>query len=82
MEIKDLLTNSEKSLPTLDQGLSTATVSNLPVLTAKPETYVKTGVSLVLGVAGMCYIMYGKKTNDVQKMIIGLVLSIISFFVF
>ncbi len=80
MEIKDLLMNNEKSLPTIDQSNSTGTAVSMPVLTATPQIYVKTGLSVVTGVAGMCYLMYGKKAGDVQKMIIGAMLTILSFF--
>ena len=82
MDIKDLLTNSEKALPTLDQTTSTGTTVSLPTLTATPETYVKTGASVILGVVGACYLMYGKKMGDVQKMIIGAALTLASFFIF
>ena len=83
MELKDLLTGSEKSLPTLDQNLSTSTATReLPTITATPESYIKFGASAVCGVAGMLYLGIGKKQNDVQKMIIGAVLTLASFFIF
>lgn len=82
MDIKDILTNSENSLPTMSQTTSTGTTVSLPTITAKPETYVKTGVSAVAGIAGACYLMYGKKTNDVQKMLIGAALTLLSLFIY
>jgi hypothetical protein len=72
----------EKSLPTIDQATSTGTTVSLPTVTATPQTYIKTGISTIAGVAGFCYLAYGKKTNDVQKMIIGAVLTLLSFFIF
>lgn len=82
MDIKDILTNSDKVLPTLDQATSTGTTVSLPTLTATPQTYMKTGASVVCGVAGTCYLMYGKKMGDVGKMIIGAALTLASFFFF
>lgn len=85
MEIKDILMGSEDALPTLQQNLSTATVStqpSLPTVTASPTGYLKFGASTVMGLAGMLFLGYGKKNGDVQKMIIGAVLTVASMFVF
>lgn len=82
MEVKDILLNSENSLPTLEQNLSTSTSATpaLPVITAQPATYFRFGGSLLVGSVGFVLLAYGKKMNDVQKMIYGAVLTIASFF--
>ena len=88
MDLKSVLTGSEDALPTLEQNLSTATVtgtaaeSSLPTITADASTYWKIGGSTVMGLAGMLYLGYGKKHNDVKKMIIGVALTLGSFFIF
>ena len=86
MDIKTLLTSSEDALPTLEQNLSTTTAtvaeSAFPTITADASTYWKIGGSTVMGLAGMLYLGYGKKHNDVKKMIIGVALTLGSFFVF
>jgi hypothetical protein len=83
MELKDLLVGSEKSLPTLDQNLSTSTATReLPTITATPASYIKFGASAVAGLLGMYYLASGKKQNDVQKMVIGAALTLASFFIF
>jgi hypothetical protein len=84
MDLKSVLLQTEGALPTLEQNLSTGTLAgpSLPTITADASTYWKMGGSTVMGVAGMLYLGYGKKNNDVQKMIIGVVLTIGSIFVF
>ena len=62
--------------------LNSATPTDTATLTATPQTYMKTGASVVCGVAGTCYLMYGKKMGDVGKMIIGAALTLASFFFF
>ena len=84
MDVKDLLQQSENALPTLEQSLSTATVSvpSLPTITADASTYWKMGGSTVMGIAGMLFLGYGKKNNDVRKMVIGAVLTLGSILFF
>jgi hypothetical protein len=89
MDLKSVLSNSEDALPTLEQNLSTAAVTttavgtpSLPTITADAATYWKTGGSIVMGFAGMVYLGYGKKNNDVRKIIIGLLLTLGSIFIF
>ena len=90
MDLKSVLTGSEDALPTLEQNLSTATAttagtaaeSALPTITADASTYWKLGGSTVMGLAGMVYLGYGKKHNDVKKMVIGVLLTLGSFFIF
>lgn len=82
MDITSVLRSAEDSLPTLNQNLSTSTASALPAFTADASTYWKMGASLIMGVAGFLYIGYGKKNNDVPKIIIGLLLTIGSMFIF
>ena len=90
MDLKSVLVGGEDSLPTLEQNLSTATAtgtstvaeSTLPTITADASTYWKMGGSTVMGLAGMVYLGYGKKHNDVKKMVIGVLLTLGSFFIF
>ena len=84
MDVKDILLNTEGSLPTLDQNLSTSTAlsPSLPTITADASTYWKFGASTIIGVAGMMFLGYGKKNNDVQKMVIGAVLTLASVLFF
>jgi hypothetical protein len=84
MDLKAILLQTEGALPTLEQNLSTGTLAapSLPTITADASTYWKMGGSTVMGLAGMFYLGYGKKNNDVQKMIIGAVLTLGSIFVF
>ena len=84
MDLKSVLLQSEDALPTLEQNLSTGAVvgPTLPTITADASTYWKMGASTVMGLAGMLYLGYGKKNNDVQKMVIGVLLTIGSFFIF
>jgi hypothetical protein len=84
MDLKDVLLGDEKSLPTLEQNLSTTTApsSSLPTVTATPATYVKFGGSVALGIVGALLLAYGKKNNDVQKMILGAVMTLASFLLF
>lgn len=83
MDLKDILTNSEGALPTLEGNLSTSTATlSLPTVTASSSTYLKFGVSSVLGLAGMLYLGMGKKEKDVGKMLLGAGLTIASMFLF
>lgn len=84
MDVKDVLLGTENSLPTLDQNLSTSTAATpaLPTITADASTYWKFGASSIMGLAGMLYLGYGKKNNDVQKMVIGAVLTLASVLFF
>ena len=84
MDLKSVLSGSEDALPTLSQSLSTGTLapSSLPTITADPATYLKLGGSTIMGIAGMMYLGYGKKHNDVQKMVIGAVLTLGSILFF
>lgn len=88
MDLKSVLTASEDSLPTLERNLSTTTTaatvseSSLPTISVDASTYWKMGGSIVMGFAGMVYLGYGKKHNDVKKMIIGVALTLGSFFIF
>lgn len=84
MDVKDLIMQSENSLPTLDQNLSTTTtqVSALPTITASESTYWKTGGSIVLGLVGAFFLRVGFRQNDVQKLVIGVLLTVGSFFIF
>ena len=77
MDLKSVLTQSEDALPTLSQNLSTGTYAApaLPTITADASTYWKMGGSTVMGLAGMLYLGYGRKNNDVQKMVIGAALT-------
>lgn len=86
-DLKGLLLQSEDALPTLEQNLATSTASStgattLPTITADASTYGKFAGSLLMGVAGMLFLGYGKKTNDVQKMLIGAALTIASALLF
>ena len=84
MDIKSIIFQNEDSLPTLKQNISTVSVetSAFPTLTADAAIYWKTGGSVVMGLAGMLYLGYGKKNADVQKMMIGAALTVGSFFLF
>ncbi|MBI5246780.1 MAG: hypothetical protein HY923_06330 [Elusimicrobia bacterium] len=84
MDVKDVLLGTENSLPTLDQNLSSGTVSvpSLPTITADAATYWKFGASTVIGTAGMLLLGYGKKNNDVRKMVIGAALTFASILFF
>jgi hypothetical protein len=90
MDLKSVLLQSEDSLPTLQQNLSISTAApapgvtgqELPTVTATPAGYLKFGASTVMGLAGMLFLGYGKKNNDVQKMLLGAALTIGSMFVF
>ena len=84
MEIKDLILQDENSLPTLQQNLSTTTttVPSIPTVTASATTYWKFGAGTVMGLAGSFYLIWGKKENDVGKMILGAVLTLASIFFF
>ena len=84
MDVKDVLLGSENSLPTLDQNLSTGAVSvpSLPTITAGASTYWKFGVGTVIGTVGMLLLGYGKKNNDVRKMVIGAALTFASILFF
>lgn len=83
MDIKDLIIPSDNSMPSVSETMSTTTAGGtLPTITADASTYWKTGASFVIGLIGMAYLGVGKKQNDVQKMIIGVVLTIASFLLF
>jgi hypothetical protein len=84
MDLKAVLLQTEGALPTLEQNLSTGTLAapSLPTITADASTYWKMGGSTVMGLAGMVYLGYGKKNNDVRKMVIGAALTLGSIFVF
>ena len=84
MDVKDILLQTENSLPTLAQNLSSGTLSvpSLPTITADASTYWKFGASTVIGTAGMLLLGYGKKNNDVRKMIIGAALTFASILFF
>jgi hypothetical protein len=83
MDVKDILLQNENSLPTLADNLSTSTVQGqLPTVSASPSAVWKFGASTLAGLLGMYYLMAGKKQNDVQKMIIGVVLTLASIFLF
>lgn len=98
MDIKDILLNSENSLPTIqDSGVSattaavmsdgapaaaTASTGALPTVTASPLTYWKFGVSSIVGLLGMYYLAAGKKQSDFGKMMLGAGLTLASFFLF
>lgn len=77
MDFKSLLMPGEDSLPTLEQNLSTGTLAapSLPVIAVDPMTYAKLGGSTVMGLAGMFLLGYGRKHNDVRKMVIGAALT-------
>lgn len=84
MDLKSVLLQSEDALPTLEQNLSTgAAVSpSLPTITADASTYWKMGASTVMGLAGFVLLGYGKKNADVQKIVLGVLLTLGSFFIF
>lgn len=85
MDIKDLIVPSDASLPNAQDAVSTTTATSapgLPSVTADASTYWKTGGSFVIGLAGMFYLYWGRKSNDVQKMLIGAALTIASFLLF
>jgi hypothetical protein len=85
MDIKDLLIPSDATMSNGSEATSTAPTTGapgLPTVTADASTYWKTGGSIVVGMAGMFYLSVGKKTNDVQKMVIGVVLTVASFLLF
>ncbi len=46
------------------------------------STYWKTGASFAVGLAGMFYLGVGRRQNDVQKIVIGLALTLASFLLF
>lgn len=63
--------------------LSSAAISGqLPSVSVGGKDVFKFILSTVLGVAGMFLLAYGKKMNDVEKMIMGGVLTIASLFFF
>ena len=85
MDIKDLVMGGEGSLPNAQDAVSTVTATSapgLPTLTADASTYWKTGGSFVLGLAGMFFLYWGRKSNDLQRMAIGVILTIASIFIF
>lgn len=83
MDIKDILLQNENSLPTLQDNMSTSTVQGqLPTMAVSSSGAWKFGVSTIAGLIGMYYLMVGKRQNDVQKMIIGVVLTLASFLLF
>lgn len=83
MDAKALLLQTEDSLPTLQQNLSTSTAQvSLPTITASSSTYWKTGASFVVGLVGAFYLRMGFKSNDAQKLVIGVLLTVGSFFLF
>lgn len=83
MDIKDLIIPGDASLPTAQDALSSSTAApGLPAIHADASTYAKTGASAVLGLAGTFYLIWGKRSNDVQKMVIGAALTIASFLLF
>ena len=85
MDVKDILLQAENSLPTLvGQNLSTGSVSvpSLPTMTADASTYWKFGASTVIGTAGMLLLGYGKRNNDVRKMVLGAALTFASILFF
>lgn len=84
MDLKSVLLQSEDALPTLEQNLSTGAVASpsLPTITADASTYWKMGASTVMGLAGFVLLGYGKKNADVQKIVLGVLLTLGSFFIF
>lgn len=85
MDVKDVLSGGgEGTLPTLEQNLSTGAVvaPAMPTITADAATYWKFAGGTIMGVAGALFLGYGKKNNDVQKMIIGAVLTFASVLLF
>jgi cobalamin biosynthesis protein CbiD len=64
------------------QKLVAGGAQGLATQTSSPSFWIKGGLSTILGAAGFVLLVYGKKTEDVQKMIWGAVLTIASFFVF
>lgn len=85
MDIKDLVMGGESSLPNAQDATSTTTATaapGLPTLTADASTYWKTGGSFILGLAGMFFLYWGRKSNDYQRMVIGALLTIASIFIF
>lgn len=81
MDVKGLF--DESALPTMQQVESTGTVAApLPSVTVTKSGIWKFGLSTVAGVLGMYYLAAGKKENDVEKMVIGAVLTIVSLFLF
>ena len=85
MDVKDVLLQTENSLPTLEgQTLTTGTIAvpSLPSITADASTYWKFGASTVIGTVGMLLLGYGKKNNDVRKMVIGAALTFASILFF
>jgi hypothetical protein len=55
---------------------------SLPTITADAATYWKFGANAVISLIGMYYLASGKRQNDLQKMLIGGVLTLASFFLF
>jgi hypothetical protein len=83
MDAKDILLQNENSLPTLQENLSTSTVQGeLPTIATSSSGLWKFGISTIAGLLGAYYLMVGKRQNDVQKMIIGVVLTLASFLLF
>ena len=84
MDLRSVLLQSEDTLPTLEQNLSTGTLAapSLPTITADASTYWKMGGSTAMGLVGMFYMGYGQKHNDVRKMVIGAALTLGGIFVF
>lgn len=84
MDIKDIVAGAEGALPTLERNLSTGTaaVPQLPTITADPLTLGKLAGGTMVGLAGMLLLGYGRKNNDVQKMLIGAALTFASVLLF
>lgn len=63
----------------LDGLLSSTSASTgtpaLPAIAADPMTYAKFGGGTVMGLAGMLFLGYGRKHNDVRKMVLGAALT-------
>lgn len=84
MDIKDIVAGGEGALPTLEQNLSTSTAASgqMPTITADPATLGKMAGGTVVGLAGMLLLGYGRKNNDVRKMLIGAALTFASVLLF
>jgi hypothetical protein len=74
-------TTSVSGQATTQTDASTGTGS-LPTFSASASSYWKFGASGVVGLLGAYYLASGKKANDFNKMVIGAVLTLASFFLF
>jgi len=71
-----------KELVAPEAVTASTTASGLPAIRADASTYAKTGASFALGLAGMFYLGWGKRSGDVRKMLIGAAMTVASILLF